>query len=303
MRYITSYSIHPATALQGFPESCQFSILGVEVELNISSKDEYRATYKVSIPVEPTGLSVRVGEQPLDGSSPQEGIAVPESKQAVAATLSLTRALTFILDTPLRNDSLPGGSLISECADDDVVLASLKNRPVFVDLRGEIAIKAPSFEAITPYAMKQLLSKEVGLAIYSDALHISTEIGKFRELWKVLESAFGQKDTALLKSLGNFTPVAELGFDATELKNLHILRGRASHAESSAGLNEYKKISSEVAERLSRLKCLVDQILLTKQSWGNKGTGIDRLADLKTYVREDGMPVLIRPEMPEDEAK
>ena len=303
MRYITSYSIHPATALQGLSESCQFSINGAEVGLNISSKDEYRATYKVSIPVDPTGLSIQVGEQPLDGSSPQEGIVVPEIAQAGAVALSLTRVLAFTLGAPLRAASLLGGSLISECADDDTVLANLQNRPVFVDLRGKASIIARSLDTITPHVMNQLLSKEVGLAIYSDALHISTEIGKFRELWKVLESAFGQKDTVLLRSLGKFTPAAELEFNAAELKNLHILRGRASHAESSAGLAEYKKISKEVAERLPRLKCLVEQILLTKQTWGNKGTGIDRLADLKTYVREDGIPVLLRPEMPEDEAE
>lgn len=300
MRYVKSFSIHPATAIRVLLEPYRFSIRGVDVDIHISNEGECRATYEVSIPVDPSGLYLRTGEKPLDGSSPQEGIAVPESSLAGPVVQSLTRVLSFVFDGPLRSASLPGGKLIPECAEDDAILASLKNRPVFVDLRAKLSITAPHFETISQHAMDQLLAREVGLALYQDALHITTEIGKYREFWKVLESAFGQKGAELLKLLEKFTPIVELGFDAPELKDLYLLRGRASHAESSSGLVEYDVITEKVRERLPRLKCLAEQILLTKQTWGTKGQGVDRLADLNTYVRKDGTPVLIRPGISED---
>lgn len=301
MQYVKYFSIHPANILLGLPEPTNFSVRGADINLQIAKESECKAKFKVSVPVDNKGLSLRVGNQPLGGGSPQKGIYVPEAKLAFAVAQSLTRVLSFVLDAPLRNTPLPDSRLIPECDEDKRILENFKNHPMFVDLRAKLSIKAFRFNEISSDTMDQLLAREVGLAIYLDALHITTVIGKYRELWKVLESAFGQKDTELLKSLEEFKPIDDLEFDTEELKELHILRGRASHAESSAGLNEYNAITKEVEDKLPRLKCMVEQILLNKQTWGTRGLGVNQLADLKTYVSKDGTPVLIKAKAPEDE--
>jgi hypothetical protein len=85
-----------------------------------------------------------------------------------------------------------------------------------------------------------------------------------------------------------------LEFDDDELSKLHILRGRASHPESSAGLEEYQSVSEKVGGLLPRLESLVVEVLLTKKTWGSKGLVVERLAPLRTYVNKDGVPVLVQ---------
>lgn len=296
MRYLKYYSIHPADALLGLPEDSRFLINDVQVIVRESQEEKNQVKFEASIPVDPRGLKLREGEQPLDGSQPQKGITVPESKLVYPAVQSLTRILSFVFNTPLKSASLLGDELVPECADDEDVLKSLQNLSVFVDLGSEFSIKGPHFNMISTDLIDQLLEREVGLAIYLDSLLISTAIGKYRELWKVVESAFGQKDSELLKSLEQFKPITDLEFDKEELKQIHILRGRASHAESSAGLAEYNAITKEVREKLPRLKSMVEQVLLNKKTWGTRGFAVSQLAELKTYVRKDGMPVLINQE-------
>ena len=143
--------------------------------------------------------------------------------------------------------------------------------------------------------LEKLLEREIGLALYTDAMRLSSPIGRFRELWRVLESAFGQKGKALLKSLSQYEPILEHGFDAKELRQLYVLRGRASHAESNAGLEEYESVTSSVTEGLTQLERLVVEVILTKLSWGTKGLATDRVAALRTYVDRDGALVIVRP--------
>jgi hypothetical protein len=69
--------------------------------------------------------------------------------------------------------------------------------------------------------------------------------------------------------------------------------GRASHAESSAGLGEYHNVSQKVEAVLPRLNSLVEQVLLTKKNWGSRDLEVDRLAPLRTYVNKEGLPVVI----------
>jgi hypothetical protein len=40
------------------------------------------------------------------------------------------------------------------------------------------------------------------------------------------------KDNELVAQLAQYGPATQLGFDGDELRELHTLRGRASHAES-----------------------------------------------------------------------
>ena len=111
-------------------------------------------------------------------------------------------------------------------------------------------------------------------------------------MWNVLESAFGEQGYQLLRYLVEYEPAKQLGFSSEELHSLLILRGRASHAAGREGIEEIRKVTQEASEKLPRLKCLVEQVLLTKQKWGVKSGGTDRLARLAAYTKMDGSLVL-----------
>ena len=93
-----------------------------------------------------------------------------------------------------------------------------------------------------------------------------------------MASGFGVQGYELIRCLSTYQPAQQLGFCEQELKSLLFLRGRASHASSSAGIEEMNSVNREVAENLPRLKCLVEQLLITKKSWGFKTQATDRLA-------------------------
>jgi hypothetical protein len=114
------------------------------------------------------------------------------------------------------------------------------------------------------------------------------DVAQFRELWRVLESAFASSDEKLVKLLANYPPAQQLGFDAEELGELHILRGRASHAQSKAGMRELIAVERECGLRLARLKNLVERVTLTKKTWGYPTIVVEELAPLRQYVGRKG---------------
>ena len=113
--------------------------------------------------------------------------------------------------------------------------SELGGRDPFVDLRGELSIASPVRHSDQPATIEQSwLTRGRTLALRRRD-YLSAPIGRFREFWRVLESAFGQKDAELLDSLAEFRPAIHLGFALEELRQLQILRGRASHAETQLG--------------------------------------------------------------------
>ena len=131
------------------------------------------------------------------------------------------------------------------------------------------------------------------MALYSQALSDQDSVAKYRDFWKVLESAFGEKNDELINLLAQYNPAIDIGFTLDELKELLILRGRSGHAESKAGIEELRFIINETREKLPRLKSLVEQVLITKKSWGLKSLGVERLAPLSAYVGQDGILSII----------
>ena len=91
-----------------------------------------------------------------------------------------------------------------------------------------------------------------------------------------------------------FEPAIAIGFTFEELKNLWVLRGRASHAESKAGIEEHKFISKQISKVLPRLKSLIEQVLVTKKSWGASSLDVDRIAEVSGFVDRDGNLVIIK---------
>lgn len=294
MKYRSVYSLKFRTSPTDLVKEVHLAIRGAEFALHDVADEGRTGKATITIPIDPVGLSVRVGATPLDGGPPQRGIHVPEHGAIGGILRSAVRVLSFLLEAPIEAASLLNEEdLIAESEADEQRLRELGSLAPFVELHTRLSIHVPRFQSFDAATLDKLLSREVGLALYSDALRLSTPIGRFRELWRLLESAFGQKDSDLLASLANYPPAVNLEFDHEELRELHILRGRASHAESSAGLDEYHIVSQRVEDLLPRLECLAEEVLLTKKTWGTRGLAVERLSPLRTYVKKDGTPVLL----------
>jgi hypothetical protein len=294
MKYCSVYSVRFKTPATGLPDEGRLAIRGAEFVLHVDNERRTgRAT--ITIPVDPAALSVRVGPTPLDGSQPHRGIDIPESKAVGGILRSVVRVLSFALEIPIETASLlQDRTLIPESEQDEERLRELGSLPVFAGGHVQISVRSVGFQSLDSTTLEKLLSREVGLALYSDALRLNTPTARYRELWRVLESAFGQKDADLLDLLAKYPPAVNMNFGSDELRELHVFRGRASHAESSAGLDEYHRVSERVEDLLPRLECLVHEVLLTKKTWGARSLGVERLAPLRSYVKKDGGLVLVK---------
>src|SRR5260370_16449492 len=56
-----------------------------------------------------------------------------------------------------------------------------------------------------------LLRNKAGLMIYADAVALHRPVARFRELWRVLESAFGLEGDKLVARLAAYAPIIEMG--------------------------------------------------------------------------------------------
>ncbi len=98
---------------------------------------------------------------------------------------------------------------------------------------------------ITTKTITDLLPKRIGLRLYANAMKANLAVAQFREFWRVLEAAFGTRDYPLVTLLAKYEPAKKLGFDEAEMKQLLLLRGRASHAQSRAGIKELISVDQE----------------------------------------------------------
>ena len=243
---------------------CQFT--SVDVDRRVVHID-------VTVPVKTDGLTLGTGPETLDGSEPQRGVLIPEAAAATKIARGLSRALAFARGHAVHL-SVRGSELLPETDLDREVLAALGADQPLQLLTGRLSIRTGTLSVLTPETLAHLLEREVGLALYNDAVSLSQPVAQFREFWRVLEAAFGEDGDELVALLSAFPPVQELGYTETELKHLLLLRGRASHAE--------------------RIRCLAEQVLLTKKTWGLRGLGVRRLGRLRSMVMADGTPVFYR---------
>jgi hypothetical protein len=140
--------------------------------------------------------------------------------------------------------------------------------------------------SVTPGAISAVLKQQVGVRLYADAVRSRFEPARFRDFWRVLESAFNLRDAALVNLLAKYPPARDIGFDREELEQMLVLRGRASHAATrpEASLRELAEVSSSCADALPRLHNLVERVILTKQAWGFPTVGVAEIAPLVAYV-------------------
>ncbi len=128
------------------------------------------------------------------------------------------------------------------------------------------------------------MSRCVGLRLYANAMQADLAVAQFRELWRILEAAFGKHDDELVTLLTKYEPARKLRFDEAEVKQLLVLRGRASHAQSSAGIKELVYVDQECRKQLPRLKNLCERVILTKKDWGYPTVGTDELLPLAGFI-------------------
>jgi hypothetical protein len=197
-------------------------------------------------------------------------------------------AITFLSDVPLSLSSrLDQDRFVAETEAEGRLLERLGTDQPYQETvaLGRTRTFNPRLEAGNVAA---LLDRAAGVRLYAEAMKQGTDVARFRELWRVLESAFQSKDDALIDLLSSFPPVQALQFDESELKDLQVLRGRASHAESKAGVTELMRVEHECGQRMGRLKNLVERVILTKASWGFPTTAVNELAALRAYIGPDG---------------
>jgi hypothetical protein len=67
-----------------------------------------------------------------------------------------------------------------------------------------------SLSKATDNTITDLLPRRVGLRLYANAMKADLAVAQFRELWRILEAAFGKRDDELVARLANYEPAREL---------------------------------------------------------------------------------------------
>lgn len=266
--------------------------LGDEERIEVS-KDENGLLAMIERTVDPLELTIETKSglfEQLPGGGRRELPTLRVPKGGNVRAIDISSALTFLTDAVFQVN-VAGRELIPETEKDEAALSALGTRRVHVDTA--LVINTRTFNPIVdPDAIKGLIPKTVGLRLYADAVALPTDVARFRELWRCLESAFGVKNARLLRVLAEYAPALEIGFDEKELDELHVLRGQISHAESRTGLDELLRAGDEASKRVPRLKSLVERVILTKRNWGMRDTAVEELTPAVSWISSDGGIVL-----------
>ena len=288
MRVRELFSVHcdgPAGILD-LPPVLELNLDGVQVRIEWET-DHKKALVSAEFAVAPEALSLRPNEYFDDGSLRRSGgILVagrPPTSELVGAIVD---ALALTQGRALKWGSLRS-TLLPDSASDESVLrgfgAAYEDRGLRLEMSMVHTVSVPS---LVDFVAK-LLPKRAGLALYHGSLEVRHPTAEFRELWRVLESAFGRDGEALSALIAGYQPAVELKFDLPELESLRAVRGRASHAASRAGLRELQAVNAEVRSRIGRLRSLAIHVILTKTDWGHPTTGYDRVARAGYVSRDD----------------
>ncbi len=166
-------------------------------------------------------------------------------------------ALTFLTDVPITLSRPPlSDRFVPETEEDREHLERLGTDQPYSRASSLVSMRSFSLSNATDNTITDLLPRRVGLRLYANAMKADLAVAQFRELWRILEAAFGERDDRLVALLAKYEPARKLRFDEAEIKQLLVLRGRASHAQSSAGIKELVYVDQECAKQLPRLKNL-----------------------------------------------
>ena len=263
-----------------------------------TEKGELRLTRDYPIPVAlETETQSGIYETLSDGTKKQlPRLRIPAGAGPSHLRLEdIVDGLSFLVDKPLQMRPQGRSRLVSETQKESELLAQIGSDEPFSATGARISMRTVSLEVNANNIQALLDGPRVGVRLYADALRLPLSTSKFRELWRVLESAFGQKDASLIQSLASFKPAVQLKFDESELNELLTLRGRASHAETKKPDVELTRVENLCQERLPRLFSLVERVILTKKTWGARSGGVRKPAPpVMSYVGKNGEAVVIQ---------
>lgn len=241
----------------------------------------------LDIPVNPAHLHLNTAGE----TSAEATVDVPDMERGVVIARRIADGIAFLTRTPLslRGRADSGPELYPESDEDAQVLDTFGTRRVtrVFGARGGAWMRLP----LVPQNLIALSERPSGIRLYADALKMGTSTGKLRELWKVLEAAFGQKDDELVDSLSRCSAATDMEFTRDELRELLVLRGRASHAYSRADLAEIVAVEHQADEVLDRIQGLAEALIVRKKDWAVRTVAIEPSSPRYPYVQRDGVPV------------
>jgi hypothetical protein len=213
----------------------------------------------------------------------------PEIYELLDGAIRITAAMSFAIGTDLEPSAADFGAsnvYVAETDPDRRVLAEFGTDRARIPVKASTAVEvADHYPVDAP--LIEALARRGAASVYREALRTDTQIGQFRELWRTLEFTFQAHGRLLVDLLAAFPPAAELDFDREELDELRTLRGKISHAASRSGSTELAESRAAVIERLGRLWCLVDRVLLTKSDT-SRSLVVDELRPLRAFIDRGG---------------
>lgn len=298
MRLECSFVLKAKTALK-FKFPIEFEFLdSTTVTITDSESDapEYPVLAVCLVRVEDIELVEEVVEDSFHGQhSSNTGLKVKERDCIHNATTFVQRFLGFIAQRPLGLTlGFSKYRLVTESTDDEAVLDRLGSSELFEKVHlANLGVTSSPVIDVSDEDFALLLNREIAFALYSDALRLESSVAAFREFWRILESAFGLTESELVKTLSTFAPMDEIDVSEEELQELRVLRGRASHAQSRNKLDEYRVVTNLVGSRLSRLRSIVEKVILTKKHWGVRDGEVHRLGRQTAYMGRGNVPTFV----------
>ena len=290
MRYQAGYSFSFFSSLRNevtIPLQIDFG--DFEVELTTIDEDRKYSTGYVEGNVDRNKLRLSDEDVSADGTEMPPRIVVPMNLEYQQIANRTCYILSFVIDVPVRcARTIQADTLIAEGDEDEKCLSEFGTSTIFHTLGTSLELRTFVISDLRNDHLDIFVKRESGIALYSQALLQLESTGRYRDFWRVLESAFGVKNADLVNCLEEYKPAREMGFTKSELEELLVLRGRASHAYSSAGIKEIRDVGKDIDRRLARLKNLAERVILTKKTWGVRSLGIDPIAHLAGFVGEDG---------------
>lgn len=248
----------------------------------------------VDVPVNSSKLRLAERDDKRDIKPEERRIEVDEVEVAHAIARRVADAVSFITQHPLTLfgtlENEP--QLVSESEDDLSVLEALGATHVSRGWSGSPGVLLNV--ALTGGNIASLCERASGIRLYADALKMGTSSGQVRELWRVLEAAFGAKNEALVGLLARCAAAQDMEFTEQELRELLTLRGRASHAYSRPDLDEIVAVEHQASAVVNRLRGLAEALVIRKTDWGVRTVGVEPLPSRLPYVRSDGSIVIYR---------
>ena len=293
MRISTEYSFRFSSAEKAkLKLPLAVSLNGITFDLSaMDDSEQARAT--VHGPVENSTLTTRQGHESIVDGTSEIYIEVPELQMHDQFLAQMRYFIAFVADAPIQL-SFIRSTLVAESPDDVARLSQLGDRPVYQDFRVIPMGRTFVIRTLSEEQLVALLDNEAGLSLYSSALLAGDPVSEFRELWRLLESAFNAIDDELVLLLAKYPPAMDMEFDEEELRGMLVLRGQASHGKSRKTHAFIKSTFDKVQGKLQRLKCLCEQVLLTKKTWGVATLGVKRLAPITGYIGRNGEIVFIK---------